>query len=147
MTKRRRTTKYEEFWDAFNSVTPEERWKSYYRALKSGVVNDVSAADHYKFSKQQIARHVCIDCGVNVIEKGDYTMIDPKIWREQFGLKDKDNLCIDCIEKRLGREIRMGDIISTPSVEGYPQSKTLQARIFPPGSGSKKTKATRKRSR
>jgi len=36
-----------------------------------------------------------------------------------------------CIQKRLGRAIAIGDVITFPVVEGYPMSDTLHARLFP----------------
>jgi hypothetical protein len=86
---------------------------------------------HYKLSPRQIARCRCNDCGVNVIEAGDYCMLRPRIWRDIFGLGITDNLCLACIEKRLGRAIAIGDVITFPVVEGYPMSDTLHARLFP----------------
>ena len=86
---------------------------------------------HYKLSPRQIARCRCNDCGVNVIEAGDYCMLRPRIWRDTFGLGITDNLCLACIEKRLGRAIAIGDVITFPVVEGYPMSDTLHARLFP----------------
>ena len=53
---------------------------------------------HYKLSPRQIARCRCNDCGVNVIEAGDYCMLRPRIWRDTFGLGITDNLCLACIE-------------------------------------------------
>ena len=79
----------------------------------------------YKFSPEEIARHRCLDCGVNVIEIGDYCMVQSEIWRDQFGLGWDDNLCIACIEKRLGRRltpvctenlIRVDDVMESPKL-------------------------------
>ena len=85
----------------------------------------------YKFSSREIARHKCIDCGVNVIEIGDYCMLTPKIWNDKFHLKWTDNLCIKCIEARLGRRLRPGllDLCSLPFVEGFPASAILINRL------------------
>jgi hypothetical protein len=75
---------------------------------------------HYKFSADEIARHVCLDCGVNVIEIGDYVMLSPRTWEGTLGLDWDDNLCIACVEKRLGRQLGWmhGDFCSLPSVKG-----------------------------
>jgi len=70
---------------------------------------------HYKLSPRQIARCRCNDCGVNVIEAGDYCMLRPRIWRDTFGLGITDNLCLACIEKRLGRAITVGDVMTSRS--------------------------------
>ena len=58
-------------------------------------------------------------------------MLRPRIWRDTFGLSITDNLCLACIEKRLGRAIAIGDVITFPIVDGYPMSDTLHARLFP----------------
>jgi len=42
---------------------------------------------HYNLSPRQIARWRCNDCGVNVIEAGDYCVLRPRIWRDTFGLE------------------------------------------------------------
>jgi len=86
---------------------------------------------HYKFSRREIARHRCIDCGVNVIEIGDYCMISPEIWQRKFGLGWRDNLCIACIERRLGRPLSVacGDFAGPATVEGYPSSEILVKRL------------------
>jgi hypothetical protein len=86
-------------------------------------------ANHYRFSKCEIAAHRCNDCGVNVIEIGDYCMLLPEIWNDTFGLGSHDNLCIACIEKRLGRRLMAFDFSSFPTVEGYPRSETLLSRL------------------
>ena len=54
-------------------------------------------------------------------------MISPKIWRDQLGLGWDDNLCIACIEKRLGRKLKgpIPDFCTWASVEGFPPSDTL----------------------
>jgi hypothetical protein len=100
----------------------------------------------YKFSPEEIARHRCLDCGVNVIEIGDYCMVQSEIWRDQFGLGWDDNLCIACIEKRLGRRLTPHDLGFgfTPNVEGYPKSDALVERITPP---AKKRRKPRKKPR
>lgn len=102
---------------------------------------------HYRKSRSEIARYACIDCGVNVIEIGDFCMINPSIWNGQLGLKETDNLCIACIEKRLGRKLRgLGDIISLPSVEGFLRSDILQSRL-PPTSRKAPLKKAKKKSK
>ena len=98
--------------------------------------------DHYKFSAPEIARHTCKDCGTNVVKAGDYCMLSSEIWEKQLKLSWDDNLCLACVERRLGRALTMLDFISVPSVEGYPTSKALLARIAP-----EPTKKKRKPSR
>jgi hypothetical protein len=47
----------------------------------------------------------CNDCGVDVLASGDWYMADPKLWK-RLGLGWKDNLCIACLEQRLGRAVK-----------------------------------------
>jgi hypothetical protein len=82
----------------------------------------------YRFTRKQVARYTCNDCSVNVIDCGDFCMLQPAIWEEQFGLGWDDNLCLACIEKRLGRRLMMLDFCSFPYVDGYPQSAALLER-------------------
>jgi hypothetical protein len=77
------------------------------------------------FSRREIARHKCLDCGINVIKAGDYCLLSAKLWKDQFGLGWNDNLCIACIEARLGRKLSLLDFISFPFVKGFPTSDTL----------------------
>lgn len=46
---------------------------------------------------------LCDDCGVDIRKAGEYVMIAPDIWTDELGLGWDDNLCIGCLEKRLGR--------------------------------------------
>lgn len=87
----------------------------------------------YQFTAEQIARHVCLDCGRNVVELGDYCMVNDDIWKDQLGLKWDDNLCIECVEARVGRELTCEEVGFgfTPAVEGYPKSERLMTRIYP----------------
>ena len=58
-------------------------------------------------------RCICNDCGVDIVKAGEYVMLDPQIWKHELGLDWDDNLCIGCVEKRLGRRIKgFGDIIN-----------------------------------
>jgi hypothetical protein len=36
--------------------------------------------EDYKFSAREIARHRCVDGGINVIRAGDYCVLAPDIW-------------------------------------------------------------------
>ena len=106
-----------------------DRWQA--RGLRAGQRSPMTTRlGHYKFSPDEIARHACLDCGVNVIEAGDYCMLSARIWRDTFGLGWEDNLCVACIEARLGRKLSLkrGDFISFPFVEGYAASDTLLQR-------------------
>jgi hypothetical protein len=88
---------------------------------------------NYEFTRRQIARHVCLDCKRNVIELGDYCVIDSKIWKDKLGLNWSDNLCIACVETRLGRKLTPLEVGwgIAPGVEGYEKSNLLLARAMP----------------
>ena len=63
-----------------------------------------------------------------MIEQGGYGLIRPSIWSGRLKLGWADNLCIACMEKRLGRGLDMRDFITFPSVEGYNISDALAER-------------------
>jgi hypothetical protein len=89
--------------------------------------------DAYHFTPRQVgnARWKCLDCGVNVIKAGDFCMLQPALWERRLGLTWDDNMCVGCIETRLGRKLSMRrcDFICFPHVEGYPMSAVLRSRI------------------
>jgi hypothetical protein len=57
---------------------------------------------------KKLPRYPCNDCGVDVLTIGDWYMASPEIWEKQLGLGWGDNLCITCLERRLGRPLRPG---------------------------------------
>jgi len=59
----------------------------------------------------ELARYACNDCDVNVVTAGEFYMISNDIWFDQLGLGCSDNLCIGCLEARIGRRISGADII------------------------------------
>jgi hypothetical protein len=72
---------------------------------------------------------LCNDCGVDCLALGEYYMLNPDIWGKQLGLGWGDNLCIGCLEKRLGRRITVTDFVGgcfTTSPWG--ESRRLKAR-------------------
>jgi hypothetical protein len=69
----------------------------------------------------------CNDCGVDVVQAGEYYMLTPKIWDNQLGLGWDDNLCIGCLENRLGRRVSMTDLFSFPR---YPWMKGHSIRLL-----------------
>ena len=80
---------------------------------------------------KELARQTCNECGVNVIEIGEYYMLNPDIWERQLGLGWTDNLCLGCLEARLGRKISPSDMCSFPSYPWMmPSSIRLKHRLF-----------------
>jgi hypothetical protein len=57
-------------------------------------------------SAEELARYVCNDCGVNVVEIGEFYMCPDKVWKGELGLGWEDNLCLGCLDERLGREAK-----------------------------------------
>jgi hypothetical protein len=55
---------------------------------------------------KQLPKFPCNDCSVDVLQIGDWYMAQPELWQDELGLGWKDNLCIACLEKRLGRPLR-----------------------------------------
>jgi hypothetical protein len=111
-------------------------YRSKPKRSKSGAVRAVlreprrsTSLMHYTFSRRQIVRHKCKGCGLDVIRIGDYCMLRTKIWEGQLGLGWTDNMCVACIEARLGRQLRFRDFICFPSVEGFAVSDTLRSRL------------------
>lgn len=83
-----------------------------------------------KLSRRELARHTCKDCGVNVIEIGEYYMVNPAIWKK-VGLTWTDNLCIGCLEARLGRTLGTlfcGDWCTSPENPGGFENSERYAR-------------------
>jgi hypothetical protein len=59
----------------------------------------------------------CLDCGVNVIASNDFCWLYFDVWEGELGLGWRDNLCIRCIEQRLGRKLKLADFNPSASVE------------------------------
>ena len=58
---------------------------------------------------------LCNDCGVDCAKIGEYYTASPKVWEETLGLGWADNLCIGCLERRLGRRMTMRDLCRWPN--------------------------------
>jgi hypothetical protein len=77
---------------------------------------------------EHLAHYNCSDCGINVVDIGEFYMVHPRIWHDELGLGWDDNLCIGCLEARLGREVRgFADFISFPD---YPWMKPSSDRLL-----------------
>jgi hypothetical protein len=78
----------------------------------------------------ELARYKCNDCDVNVVTAGEFYMLYPDIWEDQLGLDWNDNLCIGCLEARIGRPVTFADIISIPNYSWMqPSSDRLLDRL------------------
>jgi hypothetical protein len=77
---------------------------------------------------RKLPRFPCNDCEVDCLKIGDWYMAPPRIWEDRLGLSWQDNLCIACLEKRLGRKLRPGVLDIGPASTFYPGTK-LSARL------------------
>ena len=114
------------------ALSNAERQRRYIARLKKQAKAGASERKRLAASRREIARLVCKDCGVNVAKIGEYCMIDPAIWVKRLGMKLSDNLCIGCIEARLGRKLGgRGDFISWPvNPGGFNDSDRYTQRLF-----------------
>ena len=82
-----------------------------------------------KRSRQSDYKPLCNDCGVDVLRTGNWYMATPDLWEKKLGLGWNDNLCIACLEKRLGRKAKawkdiapvftsIGSERTTPAIDG-----------------------------
>jgi hypothetical protein len=82
--------------------------------------------------RKNMAKPICNDCGVNVLKIGEYYMLKGELWEKRLKLGWDDNLCIGCLEARLGRKVTIGDMAFLPAYRWmYPRSDRLTARIGP----------------
>ena len=64
------------------------------------------------------------------VHAGEFYMLYPDIWEDQLGLDWNDNLCIGCLEARIGRPVTFADIISIPNYSWMqPSSDRLLDRL------------------
>lgn len=74
---------------------------------------------------------LCDDCGADCIEIGEYIILQPDAWQRNLGLRWSNNLCVGCIEKRLGRRLQPRDFLTWPRYSWtHPYSTRLLARMF-----------------
>jgi hypothetical protein len=76
-------------------------------------------------------KYKCNDCGVNVLTTGEFYMLDQDIWEKDLGLGWNDNLCIGCLESRIGRKLKgpIEDFMLIPSYPWmYPASDRMMDR-------------------
>lgn len=77
----------------------------------------------------------CMDCGDNVIDKKEYQyMVRQPVWRQavKFSVDPspaRDLLCVNCLEKRLGRQLDPADFTDAPiNREAVNKSQKLRDR-------------------
>jgi hypothetical protein len=57
---------------------------------------------------------MCADCGVDTDKIHEYYMVHDVVWQEAGGKRDDMMLCVGCLEKRLGRELKPSDFSDAP---------------------------------
>ena len=57
------------------------------------------------------ASFLCQDCEISVMDKHEFFLVHPEL-EEQVGLDD-GRLCVECFEKRLGRELMAFDFLNS----------------------------------
>ena len=98
---------------------------------KAAAAKKRAKARTYEERKKR-AKPICNDCGVNALKIGEYYMLKGELWEKKLKLGWDDNLCIGCLEARLGRKVTIGDMAHLPAYSWmYPQSDRLTARIGP----------------
>ncbi|MBT1511782.1 hypothetical protein KIP88_14820 [Bradyrhizobium sp. SRL28] len=73
-------------------------------------------------------KFLCNDCGVDVLAIGDWYMARPETWAD-LGLGWDDNLCLACLEQRMGRPLRPGMADIGPASTFFPSQPPLSQRL------------------
>ena len=69
--------------------------------------------------------YACDDCGA---DHDDYT-VTKELW-QGLGLKFRDNLCLDCLTKRLGRRLTSADLVDKPITPTPEQAEQIVVALF-----------------
>ena len=70
----------------------------------------------------------CNDCRVDVLAIDDWYLARPEIWKG-LGLGPNYNLCLACLERRLGRPLRSGILDIGPPSTFFLSQPPLSARL------------------
>lgn len=78
-------------------------------------------------SRKEIAAFACVDCGINTLYSLEYYMVHDALWEEA----SLSNLCIGCLEGRLGFTLCPEDFIDAPvnTEFPFPKSERLKNRL------------------
>jgi hypothetical protein len=63
----------------------------------------------------RIARRLCVDCGSDTKKFSEYYSVTNKIWADAGMRADGGQLCIGCLEVRLGRKLYRPDFLKCHS--------------------------------
>lgn len=102
-------------------ITPEE-----IDALKIFVNHQICERN----KKRSLPDFNCKDCGVDTGAIDEYYMVLDAVWIEAGGGKPhRGLLCIGCLEKRLGRQLRAYDFLDCPLNHMTKMSARLRSRV------------------
>jgi hypothetical protein len=76
-------------------------------------------------------RWLCVDCGTDTDKLSEYYSVTNKVWADAGMRADGGQLCIGCLEVRLGRKLYRSDFKKCPLNDGglFPQSERLKERL------------------
>lgn len=68
------------------------------------------------FEEEDMGNFICLDCGVNTADIGEYYMLTNEVWREAAPDEGElgGMLCVNCVELRLGRQLWPEDFMDAP---------------------------------
>jgi hypothetical protein len=61
----------------------------------------------------------CLDCGVDTNQTDEYYMVNDDVWVGMAGMGSKGMLCVDDLEKRMGRNLTLADFTRIDSGVNY----------------------------
>jgi hypothetical protein len=89
-----------------------ETWEGYEEAL--ALSNAEAGYDEDReLTAEEYAAFDCLDCNRSTLELREYYMVQFVLW-DQVHPENKGMLCIECLEKRLGRKLTSTDFTECP---------------------------------
>lgn len=78
-----------------------------------GLMEIEDAIEMMEDEAAHLKQTLCEDCSINCIKTGNYYMVQDEVWQEAMPKKD-GQLCIRCLERRLGRWLVATDFKNIP---------------------------------
>jgi hypothetical protein len=133
---------YNTNFDAVDKRRKRERWKAPPRPgyewfdakgrLHWAKTRGEASKHRQRTERRHIQQYDCNDCKINTVRCGEFYMLKQDLWEKKLKLGLNDNLCVGCLEARLGRRLTIGDMQFLPTYRWqYPQSDRLIDRIGP----------------
>lgn len=85
----------------------------YYYCYNSKKENWFYSKVYFKATKKSLWK--CMECHINTCSSGHYYMLKDNLWKQITSkpfkgyLQEKGMLCLNCVEKRLGRKLQEDD--------------------------------------